>query len=155
AAGRPLVPGDDQAGHERVAVLSHGLAQRLFGGTAGAVGRKVRLNGESYDVVGVMPIAFLDFFNRKVEIWVPLVFRPEQSADSNRTSESLGLTARLRRGVTLATARREMAAFAAQLKHDFPTSYPPDWGLVVTELHEKAAGKVRTMLLILLGAVGL
>src|SRR5262249_25121781 len=38
---------------------------------------------------------------------------------------------------------------------DYPASYPPDWGLVVTELHEKAAGNVRTMLLILLGAVGL
>src|SRR5258706_12681133 len=48
-----------------------------------------------------------------------------------------------------------MTASAAQLKRDYPQSSPPDWGLTVTGLHEKAAGNVWAMLLVLLGAVGL
>ncbi|MBV8199923.1 MAG: ABC transporter permease [Acidobacteria bacterium] len=155
AAGRLLVPGDDQAGHDKVAVLSYGLAQRLFGGPERAVGRRLRLDDESYEVVGVAPAAFRDFFNAKVEMWVPIVFRPEQFADSYRTREWLALTARLRRGITPATAQKEMAAFAAQLKSDYPNSYPRDWGILVTPLREKASSKVRSMVLMLLGAVGL
>jgi putative ABC transport system permease protein len=154
AAGRPLVPGDDQAGHERVAVLSHGLAGRLLGGAGSAVGKKLLLNGESYEVVGVMPPSFRDFFSRNVELWTPMVLLPEQFADSNRTNESLSFVARLRPGLPIERAETEMAAFASRLKHDFPDSYPPDWGLLVTSLHEKGSGKVRPMLLVLLGAVG-
>ncbi|HEY8021157.1 MAG TPA: ABC transporter permease [Thermoanaerobaculia bacterium] len=157
AAGRPLVPGDDQAGHEHVALLSHDLAQRLFGGGAvrAAVGRTLILNGETFQIVGVMPAGFRDFFSRRIELWVPLVFRLEQFADSNRTNESYSLTARLQPGISLAQAQKEMTAYAGQLKHDYPKSYPPDWGLTVTGLHEKASGNVRAMLLVLLGAVGL
>jgi predicted permease len=154
AAGRPLIPGDDAAGHERVAVLSHGLAGRLLGGAGNAVGRKLLLNGESYEVVGVTPPSFRDFFARNVELWTPLVFKPEDFADSNRTNESLSFVARLRPGVSIEGARQELVAFAGRLKHDFPNSYPPDWGLLVTSLHDKASGDVRPMLLILLGAVG-
>ncbi|HEV7516821.1 MAG TPA: ABC transporter permease, partial [Thermoanaerobaculia bacterium] len=154
AAGRPLVPGDDQAGHERVAVLSHGLAGRLLGGARSAVGQKLLLNGESYLVVGVMPTSFRDFFSRSAELWTPLVIPPEQFADANRTNESLAFVARLRPGLPIERAETEMAAFAGRLKHDFPDSYPPDWSLLVTSLHEKGSGKVRPMLLVLLGAVG-
>ena len=53
--GRGLLPGEDSAGHEHVVVLSYGLWQRLFGGEPGVVGRSLSLNGEPYEVVGVMP----------------------------------------------------------------------------------------------------
>ncbi|HTQ78993.1 MAG TPA: ABC transporter permease [Thermoanaerobaculia bacterium] len=154
AAGRPLVPGDDQAGHERVVVLSDGLAGRLLGGAKSAMGRKLQLNGESYEVVGVMPPSFRDFFSRNVELWTPLVFRPEQFADNARTNEFLSLTARLQPRLSLHQAQVEMTAYAGQLKRQFPDFYPPDWDLLVTSLHEKASGNVRLMLLVLLGAVG-
>jgi putative ABC transport system permease protein len=154
AAGRTLVPGDDQAGHEKVVVLSYGLAQRLLGGAGNAVGKNLQLNGESFEVVGVMPASFRDFFSRDIEIWAPLVFRPEQFADKNRTNESLALTARLVPGLSYERAQAEMTAFAGQLKSQYQGFYPPDWGLLVTSLHEKATGNVRLMLLVLLGAVG-
>ena len=70
--GRVLQPGEDSAGREHVVVLSYGLWQRLFGGEARAVGRTLSLNGESYEVVGVMPREFRDVFNRTVELWAPL-----------------------------------------------------------------------------------
>src|SRR5262249_48033426 len=98
--------------------------------------------------------SFRDFFGKETEIWAPLVFKPEQFADSNRTNESLALTARLKPGVSIEQAQVEMSDFAAQLKRQYPDSYPPDWGLTVTALPQKATGKVRTMLLVLLGAVG-
>jgi predicted permease len=154
AAGRPLEPGDDQAGHERVIVISHGLAQRLLGGARSAIGRNLVLNGQSYQVVGVMPPSFRDFFSKNVELWAPLVFRPEQLADTNRTNEYLSLVARLRPGVSLARAQAELTDFAGRLKRDFPQSYPRDWGLALTALHEKAAGDMRIRLLMLLGSVG-
>lgn len=96
--GRGLLPGEDSAGREHVVVLSHGLWQRLFGGDRGIVGRALSLNGESYQVVGVMPEGFRDFFNRNVDLWAPLVFDPGQLGDDNRTNEFLNLVARVRPG---------------------------------------------------------
>src|SRR5687768_7618566 len=67
--GRTIQPGEDSPGRERVAVLSYDAWQRTFGADPGIVGRSLALNGESYEVVGVMPSGFRDFFNRATEIW--------------------------------------------------------------------------------------
>ena len=82
--GRTLQPGEDSAGRDRVAVLSYDAWQRIFGADPGIVGRSLALNGESYEVVGVMPSGFRDFFNRDAEIWAPLVFRSDQTTDDRR-----------------------------------------------------------------------
>jgi putative ABC transport system permease protein len=152
--GRGLLPGEDSAGREHVVVLSHGLWQRLFGGDPGVVGRSLALNGERYEVVGVMPPEFRDFFNRTVELWAPLVFEPAQFADGQRTHEFLNLTARVRPGVPLEQAAAETRSLAEQLKQQYPDAYPPDWSLVMTPLAQRAVGPVRPALLVLLGAVG-
>ncbi|MBA3555224.1 MAG: ABC transporter permease, partial [Gemmatimonadales bacterium] len=128
--------------------------QRLFGGDRGVVGRTVSLNGESYQVVGVMPREFRDFFNRNVEVWSPLVFEPDQLTDDQRTSEFLNLTARLREGTTPAGAQAEMRSLAERLKRQYADNYPPDWSLMVTGLSTQATGNIRPALLLLLGAVG-
>ncbi|HUF34462.1 MAG TPA: ABC transporter permease [Gemmatimonadales bacterium] len=153
-AGRTIQPDEDAAGREHVVVLSYGLWHRLFGGERGVVGRRLSLNGESYEVVGVMPREFRDFFNRNVEIWTPLVFQPDQLTDRNRTHEFLNLTARLRDGATLADAQTELRALAGQLRQDHPSSYADDWSLGATPLAARATGNIRPALLILLGAVG-
>ncbi len=152
--GRTLQPGEDAAGREHVVVLSYGVWQRLFGEDRGVVGRTVSLNGESYEVVGVMPPEFRDFFNRNVEVWSPLVFESDQLTDDQRTSEFLNLTARLREGATLAGAQAEMRSLAEQLKRQYGDNYPDDWNLVVTALSTQATGNIRPALLLLLGAVG-
>jgi putative ABC transport system permease protein len=118
------------------------------------VGRSLSLNGESYEVVGVMPRDFHDVFNRTVELWAPLVFRPEEFGDDRRTNEWLNLTARLRPGLPVAQATAEMRTLAEQLKRQFPDDYPQDWSLVTTPLAQRAVGDVRPALLVLLGAVG-
>ncbi len=152
--GRGLLPGEDSAGREHVVVLSHGLWQRLFGGDRGIVGRALSLNGESYQVVGVMPEGFRDFFNRNIDLWAPLVFDPGQLGDDNRTNEFLNLIARVRPGVPEEQAAAEMRSLAQQLKQRYPDSYASDWSLVTTPLAQRSAGDVRPALLVLLGAVG-
>src|SRR5918994_7669243 len=152
--GRTIQPDEDAPGRERVAVLSYDAWQRIFGADPGVVGRSLALNGETYEVVGVMPSGFRDFFNRNAEIWAPLVFQPEQLADENRTNEFLNLTARMKPGVSIAQAQGEMRTLAEQLKRDYPDEYPPSWSLLVTGLSLQATGDVRPALLVLLGAVG-
>ncbi len=152
--GRTLLPDEDQAGRNHVVVLSHGLWQRLFGGERSAVSKTISLNGEPFEIVGVMPPTFRNFFGTSVELWAPIVFRPEQFVDNARTNEWLSLTARLKEGVSLEQARAEMANLATQLKQQYPDNYPPDWNLIVTTLNETATGNIKPALLTLLGAVG-
>jgi putative ABC transport system permease protein len=152
--GRALLPEEDAEGRNKVVVLSYGLWQRLFGGEASAIGGTMRLNGESYQIVGVMPPQFREFFGRNAELWTPLALPTEQYADRNRTNEWLNLTARLKPGVTVERAQAEMTGLATQLKREYPDEYPQDWGLIVTSLSDKATGKIRPALFVLLGAVG-
>jgi putative ABC transport system permease protein len=152
--GRTLQPGEDTEGRDRVAVLSYDAWRRIFGAAPDIVGRTLSLNGESYEVVGVMPSGFRDFFNRNAEVWAPLVFQPDQMTDENRTSEFLNLMGRLRPGVPVEQAAGEMRTLAERLKRDYVDQYPPDWSLLVTPLGILATGDVRPALLVLLGAVG-
>ena len=152
--GRTIQPGEDSVGREHVVVLSYALWQRLFGSDPGVVGRSLSLNGETYQVIGVMPREFLDFFNRNVEIWRPVVFQMDQLTDDQRTNEYLNLTARLKDGVRLEAAQQEMRSLADQLKQRYPDTYSQDWSLTVTSLGTLATGNIRPALLVLLGSVG-
>ena len=154
ATGRPLLPEEDTPGRDKVVVISDGLWRRLFGGEPSVIGKKMTLNGESYEVVGVMPPGFRDFFNRSAEMWVPLALNAEAFSDDRRTNEYLALIARLKPGITMDRARADMTAFANQLKQQYTDQYPRNWTLKVTPMLERATGKIRPSLLVLLGAVG-
>jgi putative ABC transport system permease protein len=153
ALGRTLRPDEDDPGRERVVVLSDGFWRRRFGGDRAALGQTLTLNGEPYEVVGVMPAGFRDFFVPQAEFWRPLALTAEQLT-AGRTNEWLSLTARLKPGSTIEQARAEMRTLAGQLKQQYPDAYPPDWSLTVTSLHERGTGQVRPALLVLFGAVG-
>jgi hypothetical protein len=71
ALGRAFGPDDDRPEAARAVILSDGLWQRRFGGTPGVVGSAIRLDGESYTVVGVMPPDF-DFPYTETQLWMPL-----------------------------------------------------------------------------------
>jgi putative ABC transport system permease protein len=151
--GRAVLPGEDSLGRDHVVVLSHGLWQRMFGGDRSILGRRLSLNGESYEVVGVMPAGFRDFFARNAEIWAPLGFRPEQLS-SGRTNEFLDLTARLAPGVPLERASAELHELGERLKQEYPGEYASTWTLTTERLSRLATGDIRPALLVLLGAVG-
>ena len=154
ALGRTFHPDEAQAGNEKVVVLSDGLWRRLLGSDPKIVGKRLQLNGESYEVIGVMPPGFHDFFNRQAELWSPAVFTPEQYADNRRTNEFLNFMGRLKPGVQVEQAGREMTAFAEQLKRDHPDSYSDDWTFKTWSLMDRGTGNIRPALLVLLGAVG-
>src|SRR5690606_14179929 len=99
--------------------------QRLFAGDRNAVGRTLELDGQAYEIIGVMPESFRGFWARRAELWTPLVFRPDQFSDNARTNEFLNFAARLQDGVTVEQARGEMHALATRLKADCPDQYAP------------------------------
>src|SRR5438128_4682551 len=73
ALGRDFLAEEDQPGHNKVVILSHGLWQRRFGGDTNILDQAITLNGQSYTVVGVMPQGFrLD--DRPCELWTPMAF---------------------------------------------------------------------------------
>ncbi|HEY4319574.1 MAG TPA: ABC transporter permease [Gemmatimonadales bacterium] len=151
--GRALLP-DDEAVHGHVVVISDGLWLRDFGGEPGVIGRTATLNGEGYQIVGVMPASFVDPWTTTAEVWAPMSLTPAQLSTNNYTNEYLNLTARLKPGVPVSTAAAEMTAFASQLKRAAPANFSADWTLQVVSMADVQTGKIRPALLLLLGAVG-
>jgi putative ABC transport system permease protein len=152
--GRTLTRDDDEQGHDHVVVLSHGVWTRLFGSKPDAVGKAIELNGESYQIVGVMPKEFASFFSRNADLFVPLAL-PATAFSAGYTNEYLNLVARLKPGVGLGRAQAEMTTFAENLKKANPNNFAPTWTLKVRTLDDIATGRIRPALLVLLGAVGL
>ncbi len=143
ALGRAFLPEEEQAGRSHVVILDHSLWQRRFDGDPAIVGQTLRLDGESFRVVGVLPPRFRSPF-KGIELWSPLVLTPHPLGESAPFLMVLG---RLRSGVELRQARANMDMIA----HHANTG----WGVSLTLLHEQLVGKIRPALLVLLPAVGL
>jgi predicted permease len=146
ALGRVFTEDEDDKG-VRVVVISHGLWQRRFGGASDIVGRKISVNDEAHEVIGVMPQSFYFMPSRDVDMWMPASFPP--GLRGNFTWHSAQIVARLKPGVTLEHARQSMAALSLQVtaKH----SRGPH-SVTVIPLREEMAGKTRTALIVLLWA---
>jgi len=153
--GRTFRLDEDDIGHEHEVVITDGLWKRVFGAQADIVGRSVSLNGEPYTVIGVMPPDFTDPFAPNTQIWSPIALKPAAFDPNNFTNEYLSAVARVKPGVTVHQATKDMAAFAEDLKKRYPNQFANEWTLGVTTLAEAKTGKIRPALLVLLGAVGL
>ena len=145
--GRALQPNDFASG-ARVAVVGHALWTRHFGGGSRAIGALLRLDGEAYTVVGVMPAGFRTVDN--AQIWIPWTL----SADERRERRFHLVTAigRLRRGVTAADAERELGAIYRQLQSDHPDT-TANWSARVMPLRDLLLGDSAKALTVLGGAV--
>ncbi|HET6229023.1 MAG TPA: ABC transporter permease [Longimicrobiaceae bacterium] len=148
ALGRGFTAADAVKGGDRVAVLSDALWRRRFGGSRAAVGGKVLLNGVPFTVVGVMPPHFQ--FPEKSEMWVPLVPDPAEA----RSERYVYGVARLRPGVTPQRAQAELDAVGRRLAAEHPESNRGWMPSVETYRDDMVDGDLRTMLYLLLGAVG-
>ncbi len=118
ALGRTFVEGEDQPGHDHVAVLSHTLWQNKFGGDPAIVGRTIQLDGEPHTVIGVLPKGTA-FERGGTRIWRPLTFTP---ANMTRDFHWFWAVARMKDGITLDQARAQMDAVGRRIAHDFPAS---------------------------------
>ncbi len=152
AVGRTLRPEEGVAGGPRSIVLSHGLWTRRYGADPGIVGRRVRLDGEPFTVVGVMPRSF-QYPAREVDAWLPLaIFGPDDIGRS-RDSRFMTVVGRLAPGATLAAARQKTEAALAGLARQYPETNE-GWGsAAIVPLGDALLGRVRPALLVLLGAV--
>jgi putative ABC transport system permease protein len=119
--GRTFLSGEDQPGRDHVAVLSHRTWVSLFGSDPALIGRPIRLNRDTYTVVGVMP-ANGPFDRSLTQIWVPLSIPLEKMNRTNHwlissTGAAVGL---LKPGITLDRARAQLAAVSARLAKEYP-----------------------------------
>jgi predicted permease len=106
ALGRVFTDDEAQPGADRVVVLGDAMWRNRFGADPAIVGRDIRLDGESYRVVGVMPRGFM-FPDRETVLYVPFAFTPAQKADTERGYEFSTNIARLAPGATIADAKNE------------------------------------------------
>ena len=147
--GRDFLPEEGQPGSDHVVILSHRLWSLRFAADRELVGKTIRMNGEPYTVVGVMPPGIYDRFNS--QLWVPLAFKPEQL---NHESRSMLVMARLKDGVSFAQAQAEMDGIAQQLQNEYPKSNANST-VSVEPLHLNfVTDATRRNLWLLLGAVG-
>ena len=159
--GRTFVPADDDLGAERVVVLSHGFWQRRFASDPDIVNRRITFNGESYTVVGVMPEGFqfpskdglpAGFqFPKSVDFYVPMAFTVAEAGDRGR--QYLAVIGRRKADVSPEQAQADMDSVAQQIAERLSASNR-NFGVTLIALKQQIVGRVRTTLLVLLGAVG-
>jgi putative ABC transport system permease protein len=151
--GRSLTRADDVDGAENVLVISYGLWQRRYGGSPDAIGRRVRLAGDPFTVVGVMP-RDVDY-PRGVEIWRTVRSVPAGGTFGDAARDEVDLIARMRPGVTIEQATGELQALTARLAAGAPPDVPRDLRPVVRSIEDVIVGDTRAALLTLFAAVGL
>ncbi len=157
--GRAFTTEEDQPGHS-LAILSYPLWQRHFSGNSGVIGRTVTLDRQPYTVIGVMPRNFA-FPLRGMEqgdaadVFAPMGFTREELADVG-DNFNYSVLARLKPGITLARANADVNAIAYRILQTYPPQFRDriKLGAVALPLNAQVVGKVRTLLLLLLGAVG-
>jgi len=150
--GRGFAPADDAPGGDRhVVVITYELWQSRFQGDRAVVGRAIRLDGESFTVIGVLPphgllapnVSFLTPATIRAEAW-------KQSRDYNYVCAVIG---RLKPGATLTRATAELTAAKQALNSSYPKFKVP-WTVTLQTLHEATFGNTRPYVLTLLAAVG-
>jgi putative ABC transport system permease protein len=141
--GRWYTEQEDQFGGPKVVVLSYKYWMRRFDGDPAIVGRALSFNGDAYDVIGVMPESFTQ---RNADVFVPLQRKLDPSTRGNHF---LSTYARLKPGVPLDRAGREMRALGEALAREFGTNH----GIDVRSYREVIVSGVRPALQVLMGAV--
>jgi putative ABC transport system permease protein len=142
---------DDDPPH--VVVVGEGFWKRRFGGDPSFVGKQIKIDGESFTVIGIMPEAFqFPYRASYTELWIPQDIAPAQA--HQRGNHFLFVVGRLKSAATVDSARNEMGVIAKRLEAQYPENNSGR-GVLITPLSEVVVGRVRPALLTLLGAVGL
>ena len=151
--GRSFSDEEHAQGKNRVVMLSYGLWQRRFGGNPKVAGQSITLNGNPYQIVGVLPQGFknpVPAERNAAELWIPLSLNLDPNL---RRSDFLSVVARLKPNVTLEQARAEMSTISSRLEQQYPGTNA-GWGTIVLPLQERLIGDVRPTMWVLVGVVG-
>jgi predicted permease len=144
--GRTFTAEEDSPHGGNVAVLSYGLWKRRFGGDPNIVGTNIQLDGQPYQVVGVIGREFVS--EQPGDLWLPFQF----DLNSKDMAHYFQVGARLKPGITAQMANARLKLTADEFRRTYP---PAQGGFGVTSMQEVIVGDTRTSLLVLLGAVGL
>jgi len=144
--GRTFTAEEDSPHGGNVAVLSYGLWKRRFGGDLNIVGTNIQLDGQPYQVVGVIGREFVS--EQPGDLWLPFQF----DLNSKDMAHYFQVGARLKPGITAQMANARLKLTADEFRRTYP---PAQGGFGVTSMQEVIVGDTRTSLLVLLGAVGL
>jgi predicted permease len=154
ALGRTFTDEEGEVGNEKKVVLSDAFWRRQFGGDAGVVGRDIRLDGQPYTVVGVMPKE-MQVLNPSVTLWRPLAFTAEQRSDSHRHSNNYENIGRLKPSATLDQAQSQIDALNAANLERFPQYKEllinAGFHTVVSGWHDHQVRSVKTTLYLMWG----
>jgi putative ABC transport system permease protein len=152
SAGRLLRESDDRPDAPAVAVLSYRLWQRLFGGDPGAVGRVVRINGETYAIAGILPPHF-PLPLRDIDVVVPLVPDRDPLRHERNSVNFLRFVGRLGPGVGSGQAQAEMSSICLSLRRQFPVEYARKDAVRLDSLQDTLVGDHRRPMFLLLASV--
>ena len=117
--GRIFSEEEGEVGNERKAIVTYALWQELYGGEDTVLGKDIRIYGNPYTIVGVMPKGF-SFLNPEVRLYRPLAFTPQQKSDESRHSNSWEMIGRLKPGATPEQAQAQVDAINAANMDRFP-----------------------------------
>jgi predicted permease len=127
--GRDFLPEEGEVGKDHVVILGHRLWKQNFGADPEIIGQQIRVNGEPYTVVGVMPPGQSE--RHPNQLSVPLAFRPDQI---NHDFHWILVMGRLKPDISLTQAQSEMEMIAGQLAQEHPKSNA-NWSISVEPLH--------------------
>ncbi|MCG8456232.1 MAG: ABC transporter permease, partial [Holophagales bacterium] len=154
--GRIFSQEEDQPGKGAVVVVSHSFWQTRLGGRADAVGSTFLLDGDPYEVIGVMPPGFVyPLFTDRVQMWLPIGHISGESWMTSRGNHpGIYVTARLKDGVDLEQAESEMLGLAAALAEEHPNTNTGN-SITLQPLREFVVANLRPAVLTLAVAVAL
>jgi predicted permease len=148
--GRTFVPADGVPGQDNKVILSYGLWQSRFGRQPDIVGKTLTVNGTPCVIIGVMPRGF-SFPKSQAQLWTPLALTRSKEFSEGRF---LSAVARLKPGVTLKEAQRDIAA-AARVTVALRPDHNENWSAEAVPLLQDVTKDLRRPLWVLLAAVGL
>ncbi|HEV8042847.1 MAG TPA: ABC transporter permease [Bryobacteraceae bacterium] len=160
--GRVFTTSEDQFGHDNVVVLSYGAWERRFGSDPSVLDKTLVLDQKPHQVIGVMPKEF-EFPTQGLlrgpapEFWVPIAFSPDRIGPEGRGDNfNISVIARRKPGVSLQQASADIARISGRIYESYPPAIQKLFSLdgFVTDLHQQVVGNVKTLLWVLLGAVG-
>ena len=147
--GRNFLREEEQPVNNRVVILSQSLWRRGFGGDPAIIGKSIQLNGASFMVVGVMG----EQYPLETDFWLPLSHLSQIDLTSRR-HHSVQAVGRLKPGVTIEQARREMETIAERLRQLYPATNK-NTGVELTPMRHHLAGDLRPIVLLVFAAVAL
>jgi len=154
--GRAFTEDEARPGADKFAILTHGLWTSRFASDRSVVGRSVRMNGEQYAIVGVLPADF-ELPSREISVLVPFSFTPAQMSDQGRGNEFSSMIARLRPGATIEQLNGQIKAIVDRNLDRVPQfqtfARTSGFGGLARPIREELVGDARTPLLVLQAGV--